>query len=112
MKDEVDVIQKNPLFKSLPIERHSSRLAINNNVDKDCMVILGIGNDFTYFKEVFDRAKNFNIPLIVYTYGDSKALTKDHWNLLNSYQWYSVCNTPLRLISEIFNILSTFDFKS
>lgn len=110
MEAEVDVIKTNPLFKSLSIDKKSSRQFINN-IDKTSLVILGIGNDFTYFKEVFDRARNYKIPLIIYTYGDNRALEPIHWNLLNSYQWYSVCITPLRLISEIFNILSTFDFK-
>jgi len=111
MEDEVDVIKTNPLFKSLSVERHSSQRSINKKVDKNCMIILGIGNDFSYFEEAFNAAKLYKIPLIIYTYGDNRALETIHWDLLNSYQWYSVCVTPLRLISEIFNILSTFDFK-
>ncbi|AFY55869.1 hypothetical protein Riv7116_3413 [Rivularia sp. PCC 7116] len=110
MEDEVEIIKTNPLFNSLSVKRSSS-LRYSNNIDKNCFIILGIGNDFTYFKEAFDKAKNNNITLIIYTYGDNRALEPIHWNLLNSYQWYSVCVTPLRLISEIFNILSTFDFK-
>jgi hypothetical protein len=72
---------------------------------------LGYGDDFPFFKAVFDKAVSYKIPIIIYTYGDSKALEPKHWNLLNNYQWYSVCNTPIRLISDIFTILSTFIFK-
>ncbi len=110
MKNEFEEIEKNPLFKVKYRNSSVNRMAINN-IDDGCLVILGYCDDFTFFQEVFNKSADYKIPIIIYTYGDSRVLEQKHWDLLNNYQWYSVCTTPIRLISDIFTILSTFIFK-
>ncbi|MBW4555688.1 MAG: hypothetical protein KME59_07080 [Trichormus sp. ATA11-4-KO1] len=109
MNAELTEIKRNPLFKKVEpilIKGHNpNQITIVNNKS---LVILGVGINFDYFEAVFNEAKRQRSPIIIYTYGDNQALKQNHWSLLNTYRWYSVSNTPLRLISDIFAILSTF----
>jgi hypothetical protein len=107
MEVEFDEIKKNRLFNA---DFRTCDIRNVNNIDSKSLVIIGCGSDFSYFESVYFEAKRYRIPIIIYTYGDSKALEEKHWNLLNTYQWYSVCNTPIRLISDLFTILSTFNY--
>lgn len=108
MEVEFEEIQKNRLFNA---DFKTCDIRKINNIDTKSLVIIGCGSDFSYFESVYLKATQYKIPVIIYTYGDSRALESKHWDLLNTYQWYSVCNTPIRLISDIFTILSTFTYE-
>ena len=108
MEVEFDEISNNPLFNA---DFKTCDIRKANNIDRKSLVIIGLGSDFFYFKSVYQKATGYKIPIIIYTYGNSRALEQQHWDLLNEYQWYSVCNTPIRLISDIFTILSTFTYQ-
>ncbi|MFN6484754.1 MULTISPECIES: hypothetical protein [unclassified Nostoc] len=111
MNAEFAEIKKNPLFKKVePIILNTNIMQISN-INNESLIILGVGNDFNYFEAVFNEAKRQRSPVIIYTYGDSTVLQANHWNLLNTYRWYSVSTSPLRLISDIFAILSTFTYE-
>lgn len=110
MRAEFAEIQKNPLFKVEPIITGVSTNQITN-INSKSLIILGVGNNFNYFEDVFNEARSQRSPIIIYTYGDSTVLQANHWNLLNTYRWYSVSTSPLRLISDIFAILSTFTYE-
>ncbi|AFY43423.1 hypothetical protein [Nostoc sp. PCC 7107] len=112
MSAEFAEIQKNPLFKKVePILIPNTNIMQISNINHGSLIILGVGNDFNYFEAVFNEAKRQRSPIIIYTYGDSQVLQKNHWDLLNTYRWYSVSTSPLRLISDIFAILSTFIYE-
>ncbi|MEH2195472.1 MAG: hypothetical protein V7K98_22925 [Nostoc sp.] len=108
MEVEFEEIKNNRLFNA---DFRTCDIRKINNIDTKSLVIIGCGSDFSYFESVYIKATQYKIPVIIYTYGDSRALESKHWDLLNRYQWYSVCNTPIRLISDVFTILSTFTYE-
>ncbi|GJD21283.1 hypothetical protein RIVM261_062390 [Rivularia sp. IAM M-261] len=110
MQIECDEIDNNPLFNKT-IRFSDADPRHRNSIGTKSLIILGYGDDFTFFETIFNKATDYEIPVIIYTYGDSRALEQKHFDLLNKYRWYSVCNTPIRLISDVFTILSTFTFK-
>lgn len=110
MEAEFYEIEKNALFKSVH-RKSGTNMMHTNSINSQCLVVLCIADDFNYFEAIFERASDFKVPVIIYTYGNNKALETKHWDLLKTYPWYSVCITPVRLISDIFTTLSTYNFK-
>ncbi|MBE9053080.1 hypothetical protein IQ243_22175 [Nostocales cyanobacterium LEGE 11386] len=108
MEVEFEEIANNRLFNA---DFRTCDIRKINNIDSKSLVIIGFGSDFNFFESVYVKATQYKIPIIIYTYGKSRVLEPKHWDVLNRYQWYSVCNTPIRLISDIFTILSTFTYE-
>ncbi len=75
-------------------------------------LIIGFQKDKSSFEElikVLSLVKsNQNIPVIIYTFGTT-AFTPDQYNkIYETYSLYSMANVPLRLISDLFNILAIY----
>ena len=69
------------------------------------LVIIGYTPNSQVFKDAFNAAKQREIPVIVFA-GPTRIIDED-MKLLQSYTHYSMCNTPLRLISDVFAMMST-----
>jgi len=69
------------------------------------LVIVGYTPGMQGLKDILDVVKAKRIPLIVYT---KERLNDADKALLESYPWYSLCNVPLRVISDAYTILSIF----
>ncbi len=76
-----------------------------HNIKGHGLVIVGYTSGMTGLADIVDCVKAKRIPLIVYT---KDRLDDDDKALLETYPWYSLCNVPLRLVSDAFTILSTF----
>jgi len=74
------------------------------------LVIIGYSPNSDKFKSAFNAAKQREIPVIVYA-GPSR-ITQDDMTLLQSYSLHSMCNTPLRLISDVFSMMGTYPEKN
>jgi hypothetical protein len=70
------------------------------------LIIIGYSPNSQGFREAFIAAKAREIPVIVYA-GPTRIIPED-MTLLQSYSHHSMCNTPLRLISDVFAIMSTY----
>ena len=70
------------------------------------LVIIGYTSDSRAFRAAFDAAKQREIPVIIYA-GPTK-ITNDDMAILQGYSHHSMCNTPLRLISDVFAVMSTY----
>ncbi len=70
------------------------------------LVIIGYTPDSQAFKEAFNAAKQREVPVVVYA-GPTR-ISNDDMALLQSYSHHSMCNTPLRLISDVFAVMSTY----
>ena len=70
------------------------------------LVVIGYTPGSSAFKEAFTAAKQREIPVIVYA-GPTR-ISNDDMALLQSYSHHSMCNTPLRLISDVFAVMSTY----
>ncbi|MHB1086220.1 MAG: hypothetical protein ACYCZ0_00545 [Minisyncoccota bacterium] len=69
------------------------------------LIIIGYAPGMEGLKDILDAVKAKRIPLIVYT---KERLSPEDQALLETYPWYSLCNVPLRVVSDAFTILSTF----
>lgn len=69
------------------------------------LIIIGYTPGMEGLEDILDVIKTKRIPLIVYT---KERLNEADRLLLESYPWYSLCNVPLRVISDAYTILSTF----
>lgn len=105
MEMEYNLLSKSGLFN---VERPTSDFRDTVRISNHSLVILGCDEQMKNFDTIFDKASAQKIPILIYTFGDNKALQTTHWQKLNTYPYYSVCNTPLRLISDVFTMLSTF----
>ncbi len=112
MDDEYKQLRKVGFFKN--IEQPSLSTRNTQTINNHSLIILGIDKEVevSMFKEVYEQIAAQKKPVIIYTFGDSKVLQAEHWEIINKYLWYSVCNTPLRLNADVFSILSTqtYDF--
>lgn len=69
------------------------------------LIIIGYSPNSQDFKNAFNAAKQHEIPVIVYA-GPTR-ITEEDMKLLQGYSHHSMCNTPLRLISDVFAMMST-----
>lgn len=75
-------------------------------LDDKRLVIIGYTPKSAQFKEVFQAAKQRAIPVIVYS-GPAR-IEPDDMTMLQAYSHQSMCNTPLRLVSDVFALMSTY----
>lgn len=111
LDDEYKQLQRVGFFKN--IEQPSSSLKNTQTINNHSLIILGIDKDveIPVFKKVYKEIARHKKPVVIYTFGDNKVLQGEHWNIINEYLWYSVCNTPLRLNADVFSILSTQTYE-
>jgi len=64
------------------------------------------GKDVENFESDFKDISQNKIPIVIYTFGSNNVLNGKFEFMNQTYPWYSVCNTPLRLKADIFSILS------
>lgn len=76
-----------------------------HRIEDHGLVIIGYSKGMAGLEEILNCVKAKRIPLIVYT---KDMLDTADKALLETYPWYSLCNVPLRLMSDTFTILSTF----
>jgi hypothetical protein len=76
-----------------------------HRIEDHGLVIVGYSKGMQGLRDILDCVKAKRIPLIVYT---KDMLDPADKSLLETYPWYSLCNVPLRLVSDTFIILSTF----
>jgi len=103
MEMETKTLRASGFFK-IP-EDPTSTYQDCNNLTNHGLVIIGYAPKMQGLKDILDAVKTKRIPLIVYT---KARLDPDDQALLETYPWYSLCNVPLRIVSDAFTILSTF----
>lgn len=105
MDMEFKLLTKSGLFN---VEKPTNDSRDTVNITNHSLVILGCNKQMANFDSIFDKVQQEKIPILVYTFGDNEALKPEHWKKLNKYPYYSVCNSPLRLVSDVFTVMSTF----
>lgn len=106
MKMETKILRDTKFFK-IP-DDPSDNYQDCHNITNHSLIIVGYEPGMEGFKDILDAVKEAKIPIIVYT---KQKLAEADRDLLNSYPWHSVCNFPLKLLSDTFTILSTFPKK-
>lgn len=90
------------------VKYNCSEKAIDHLSNDHRLLVLGYG-DRTQFFKVFERARAVRMPILVYAKPDS--VPKEDRETISGYSFASLCNTDLRLISDVFAVMSTFPEK-
>jgi hypothetical protein len=102
MDHEYKLIRRAGLFKVT--EPSSDNRAIDL-MQKHRLIIIAYSNSAD-FKTAYDRIRHWGIPVIIYAkFGD---IPKEEFPYIEKYTNHTICNTPLRLISDVFAIMSTY----
>jgi Cdc6-like AAA superfamily ATPase len=103
MKAETKTLRESGFF-NIP-EEPTDDYTDCNRIENHGLVIIGYTPGMQGLKDILDAVKQKRIPLIVYT---KERLEDADKALLETYPWYSLCNVPLRVISDAYTILSIF----
>lgn len=110
MKREIGVLRKSGFF-SVPDEVCTDFGQIQStDIKKYAILILGYDKEMKYFKELIELARSQNKPVIVYTFELGAQLSQEHKAIFDSYQWIALSSMPLRLVSDVFSIMGSFDY--
>lgn len=90
-----------------PTDRHQNTDFITNHG----LIIVGYSPGMDGFKNILSAAKDKQIPIIIYAAQEAIKRDGDDSKLISSYSYHSICNVPLRLVNDVFTILSTFPHK-
>lgn len=105
MQSQADLLRKVDLFT---VNYHRSEKALDHLSDEHRLLILGYG-DKDQFHRAFDCAKSRRMPVLVYAKPDS--VPKEDRDKISGYSFAALCNTDLRLVSDVFAVMSTFPEK-
>lgn len=105
MEIETKLLRDTKLFNipEDPTDKHQNIDRIKNH----SLIVIGYSPNMANFKNIYAGAKNYRLPVIVYTKSDLGKVRDS----LNDYSFYSICQCPLRLLNDVFTILSTFPNK-
>lgn len=88
------------------VDTPSSDVRAIDVLDDKRLIIIGYTPKSKEFKKVFQAAKQRAIPVIVYS-GPARIEPED-MAMMQKYSHHSMCNTPLRLVSDVFALMSTY----
>jgi hypothetical protein len=106
MELEMEMLKNNGLFSPPTAVLTDARSL--DWINDQSLVIIAIDKNTTedQFKFVYRKAAERGVPVIIYTLGDSRIPLCDS-ELVKTYSKRVIVNQPLRLVSDIFTILST-----
>lgn len=94
------------------VERTDAKVMDTMAKEKPGLVIIGFSpEDRNNFYTIFHKAKYQELPIVIYTFGKNNSLESSDWEQLQGYSFYSIVNSPLRLLNDVFAILSVYPEK-
>ncbi len=110
--DEGDMVDQARLLKEIDLfnvsDLHRGEKATDFLKSEHRLLVLGYSKNPS-FKKAFDSARNRQIPVLVYA--KPGAVPQDGMAEISGYSYASICNTDLRLVSDVFTLMSTFPEK-
>lgn len=104
MEHEADLLDRVGYFNK--IRRLSADERNLNLLHDTSLIIIGYSPSSKVYKATLAYAKTNKLPIIVYS-GDHR-LSQEDLTDLKQYSFSSLCETELRLVSDVFAIMSTF----
>lgn len=108
MDSEIGTLRKSGLFH---IEDPTEDLREAHTIVNHSILVVGYKKEMVGFEKFIKDVMGKNLPIIIYTFGDSRALSKELMDMLYEYPWYTISNTPLRLLSDVFTISSIYPYE-
>lgn len=102
---EVDLLERTKFLKPQHFGVGGRSLQLLGDI-KPRLLVIGYSPNSTTYKQAFDYARNHSLPLVIFT---PRQIT-DPQDLadIKTYSFGSLCQTELRLVSDIFSVMSTF----
>ena len=106
MEVETKLLRDCKLF-NIP-EDPTDKLQDTNRITNHCLVIIGFSPAMKDFDQIYEGVQRFGVPVIIYS---KRSIPAKVLKTIKKYPWYSVCQVPLRLLNDVFTVLSTFPEK-
>jgi len=106
MTDQVRLLKEVGLFDVSDVLRGDKAIDFLNT--KHRLLVLGFSTE-PLFTKAFDCARSRQIPVLVYA--KPGAVPPEQMAAITGYSFASICNTDLRLVSDVFAVMSTFPEK-
>lgn len=103
MEHEADLLDRVGYFK---IRKLSADVRNLNLIRGFALLVVGYSPESKVYKATLAYAKANDLPIIVFS-GEHR-LSKEDKNELKNYSFSSLCETELRLVSDVFAAMSTF----
>ncbi|RJR25748.1 hypothetical protein C4578_00745 [Candidatus Microgenomates bacterium] len=81
------------------------------DIDEAGIIILGYHRGMNDFDDFFQMVRRADKPLIIYTFEIGYQLDDKHKEIIKDYKWYALSSMPLRLVSDIFSIMSSYRYE-
>lgn len=103
MEHEADILKRVGFFKVKPVAADARNL---NLIRGSVLLVIGYSPGSKIYSETLAYAKANDLPIIVFS-GKHRLSNEDRDELKN-YSFSSLCETELRLVSDVFAVISTF----
>lgn len=103
MSHEVALLRKSGLFTD--VSEPSSDARSVDYFKGARLIIIGYSKSMANLQQIIDVARTHEIPVLVYA--GPREISDEHMDILQGYTYHSMCNTPLRLVSDVFAVMST-----
>lgn len=103
---ETNLLRDSKLFS---VNEPSENYQDIDRLDNHSVIIVGYSPGMNGFEQILQGAKSKKVPLIIYA--NYEAITPEDAEKLKEYSYHSICNLPLRLMNDVFTILSTYPKK-
>jgi len=108
MESESALLKKAAFFDNIDLLAADGR-SVDQVSDKHRLVIMRYEQDSPYFWDVYDRLRTKQTPVIIYA--EQGAISREDFTRIQQYLYHTVCNTPVRLLSDVAAIMGTYPSK-
>jgi hypothetical protein len=103
MEHEAEMLDHVGFFKVKQLSADPKNV---NLLDSSSLIVVGYSPESKTYKATFEYARNHRMPIIVFS--GKHRLSNDDRDKLKEYSFSSLCETDLRLVSDVFAVMSTF----
>lgn len=103
MEHEADILERVGFFKVRSVSADVRNLDLVKN---SSLLVVGYSPKSQVYAAVLAYAKTHRLPIIVFS-GKNRLSNEDR-DQLKEYSFSSLCETDLRLVSDVFAVMSTF----
>ena len=110
MRREVEYYKNSKYFKVGEIVTDFNSIE-EKSIQEAGIVVVGYDTEMIHFENMVEMVKRHNKPLVIYTFELGIQLTTEHKRIFNNYKWIALSSMPLRLVSDIFAIMASFNYE-
>lgn len=102
---EIDLLERTKFFKPEHFGAGGRNLQLLGDI-KPRLLVVGYSPNSTIYQDAFDYARTHSLPLVVFT--PHQIADRPDLDAIKAYSFGSLCQTELRLVSDVFSVMSTF----